>query len=130
MMARAPCHPLARLLSLALVPWCAAPAAAQGLVCTSSSYCEAGAMACTSSVFPLTVTREGDRATLRWDDGQPFAGEVRRDSDPLVIAALPFDGSPFMLVVGDRGDGAFSTATDFGDYMIAGFYTLTCSRTP
>jgi hypothetical protein len=99
---------------------------AQDWTCQSTQYCEAGATACQPSSITLVIKQSGAEITLAWDGRQAFQGQVLRTEEPVVIASLATDTSPFMLVVGESGQASFSTATDFGDYLIAGIYTLTC----
>jgi hypothetical protein len=114
-------------LALALFGFAAPSIAnAQDWTCQSTQYCEAGATACQPSSIPLMIKQSGAEVTLAWEGRQAFQGQVVRTEAPVVIASLATDTSPFMLVVGESGQASFSTATDFGDYLIAGIYTLTC----
>lgn len=101
---------------------------ARSVSCQSLAYCDGATCQAWGSVLKA-ATRPDGTATYAWDDAPQIEGTILQDNATLMIASTTEDGTGSLLVVGESGQATFTTATDFGDYLVAGYYTLTCEAT-
>ncbi len=78
-----------------------------------------------ASVLAVEARADGT-ATYRWDDAPVIEGTILQDGPTLMISETTDTGTGSFLVIGENGQASFMTATDFGEYLISGFYTLQC----
>ena len=116
--------------SLALLVLAALPgtALARSASCQSVAHCDGATCEPWNSVLKV-ATRPDGTATFVWDDGPQVEGVVLEDGATLMVSSTTAIGTGSLLVLGESGQATFSTATDFGDDLIAGHYTLTCEAT-
>ena len=113
--------------SLLLMALAALPGAvlARSASCRSVAYCDGATCQPWNGVLKVTARPDGT-ATFAWDDAPQIEGLVLQDAPTLMVASTTADSTGSLLVVGGSGEATFSTATDFGDTLIAGFYPLPC----
>jgi hypothetical protein len=98
---------------------------AQSITCQTSIRCDATETCMTvDNILRIEVT--DTKASFAFDDANPFAGRVARATDPMVIVSEDADTSPFQLVIGIGGEGAYSVVTTMEGMVEPAFYPLQC----